>query len=53
MANEFRFEDHPDTTKFKKVEHEAISALAAEHGLEFSTDYLTFLKAHNGVNSTG
>jgi hypothetical protein len=53
MANEFRFEDHPDTTKFKKVEDEAISALAAEYGIEFLSDYLTFLKAHNGVNFDG
>jgi hypothetical protein len=50
MANAFRFEDHPDATKFTPVTDEAISALAAQYGLEFSAEYLAFLKAHNGIN---
>jgi hypothetical protein len=48
MANEFRFEDHPDAMKFTAVTDEAIGALAAQYGLEFSDEYLAFLKAHNG-----
>jgi SMI1 / KNR4 family (SUKH-1) len=51
MANEFRFEDHPDAVKFTPVTDEAIRELAAQYGLEFSREYLAFLKAHNGVNS--
>jgi hypothetical protein len=50
MANEFRFEDHPDATRFKPVTDEAIGELAAQYGLEFSGEYLAFLKAHNGVD---
>jgi hypothetical protein len=50
MANEFRFEDHPDAIRFKPVTDEAINSLAVQYGLEFSADYLAFLKAHNGVN---
>jgi hypothetical protein len=50
MANEFRFEDHPDAIRFKPVKDKAINSLAVQHGLEFCADYLAFLKAHNGVN---
>src|SRR4051812_12598932 len=50
MANEFRFEDHPDAMKFTPVTDAAVGALAAQYGLEFSADYLAFLKAHNGVD---
>jgi hypothetical protein len=50
MANEFRFEDHPGTMKFKPVADAAIGELAAQYGLEFSDQYLAFLKAHNGFN---
>jgi SMI1 / KNR4 family (SUKH-1) len=48
MANEFRFEDHSGARKFTPVTDAAIAALAAQYGLEFSDDYLAFLKAHNG-----
>ena len=48
MANEFRFEDHPDPIKSTPVTDEAISDLASQYGLEFSDEYRAFLKAHNG-----
>ncbi len=48
MANEFRFEDYPDAMTFKPVMDKAIAAFAAEQGIEFSSDYTAFLKAHNG-----
>jgi hypothetical protein len=48
MANEFRFEDYPDEMKFTPVTDKAIAALVTQYGLEFSADYLSFLKAHNG-----
>ncbi|KZD25253.1 SMI1/KNR4 family protein [Tardiphaga robiniae] len=48
MANEFRFEDYPDAMTFKPVTDKAIAAFAAEQGIEFSSDYMAFLKAHNG-----
>lgn len=48
MANEFRFEDHPDPVKSPPVTDEAIDQLASQYGLEFSDDYRAFLKAHNG-----
>jgi hypothetical protein len=50
MANEFRFEDHPNAIKFTPVTDVAIGEFAAQYGLEFSAEYLAFLKAHNGVN---
>jgi hypothetical protein len=48
MANEFRFGDYLDEMKFKPVTTEALRVFAAQYGLEFSADYLAFLKAHNG-----
>jgi hypothetical protein len=48
MANEFRFGDYLDEMKFKPVTSEALRVFAAQYGLEFSADYLAFLKAHNG-----
>jgi hypothetical protein len=48
MANEFKFEDYPDAMKFTPVTEQAIGALASQFGLEFSADYMAFLKAHNG-----
>lgn len=49
MTNEFRFEDHPGV-QFKPVGDAAIGDLAARHGLEFSDQYLAFLKDHNGFD---
>jgi hypothetical protein len=48
MANEFRFEDYPDARKFKPVTDETIAAFTSQYGIEFSADYIAFLKAHNG-----
>jgi hypothetical protein len=48
VANEFRFEDYPDAMTFKPVTDQAIAAFAAEQGIAFSSDYIAFLKAHNG-----
>jgi hypothetical protein len=48
MANEFRFEDYPDEMRFAPVTDQAVRALATQYGLEFSADYRSFLKAHNG-----
>jgi hypothetical protein len=53
MANEFRFEDHPDPIKSTPVTDEAISDLASQYGLEFSDEYRAFLKAHNGFKFDG
>jgi hypothetical protein len=48
MANEFRFEDHPNARKFTAVTDAAIGEFAAQYGLEFSDQYRAFLKTHNG-----
>ena len=48
MANEFRFKDYPDAMKFTPVMEQAVGAFASQYGIEFSADYMAFLKAHNG-----
>jgi hypothetical protein len=53
MANEFRFQDYPNEMKFTPVTDAAIAALAKQHGLVFSADYLAFLKARNGFSFDG
>lgn len=50
MANEFRFEDHPDAAKFRPIADAEINDFAAKLGLEFSDEYLAFLKRHNGFD---
>lgn len=53
MANEFRFEDHPNAAKFRPIGDAAISDFAAKHGREFSDEYLAFLNGHNGFDLGG